>query len=127
MSTYDGGVEVSTLIQEKPRAGNSTGEKGPIAAANLAQFLPPGDLRLVWNSRDIRRYIDFYLRRAVEAGDAVTAYVFGACFRAGGFPIGVHDVHMNQGNSGKWMKDNGTWGPAGAFALTERNGHSWYE
>ena len=21
----------------------------------------------------------------------------------------------------------GTWGPAGAFALTERNGHSWYE
>lgn len=62
VSTYDGGVEVSTLIQEKPRAGNSTGEKGPIAAANLAQFLPPGDLRLVWNSRDIRRYIDFYLR-----------------------------------------------------------------
>ncbi len=22
---------------------------------------------------------------------------------------------------------SGTWGPAGAFALTERNGHSWYE
>jgi glucose-6-phosphate 1-dehydrogenase len=21
----------------------------------------------------------------------------------------------------------GSWGPAGAFALTERNGHSWYE
>ena len=21
----------------------------------------------------------------------------------------------------------GTWGPAGAFALTERDGHSWYE
>jgi glucose-6-phosphate 1-dehydrogenase len=22
---------------------------------------------------------------------------------------------------------SGSWGPAGAFALTERNGHSWYE
>jgi len=21
----------------------------------------------------------------------------------------------------------GSWGPAGAFALTERNGHSWHE
>jgi glucose-6-phosphate 1-dehydrogenase len=21
----------------------------------------------------------------------------------------------------------GSWGPSGAFALTERNGHSWYE
>jgi len=22
---------------------------------------------------------------------------------------------------------SGTWGPSGAFAITERNGHSWYE
>jgi hypothetical protein len=52
VGTYEGGVEVSTLIQDKqPRPGMGPGDKGPIAAPNLAQFLPPGDLRVVWNSR----------------------------------------------------------------------------
>jgi hypothetical protein len=54
---YDGGIEISTLVQEeKPGPG------GPIAAPDLAQFLPPADLRVVWNSRDLRRLVDFYLR-----------------------------------------------------------------
>ena len=69
---------------------------------------------------DLQDYIDFYLRRAVEAGDAVTAYVFGACFRAGGFPIGVHDVHMNQGNSGPYAPDNGPY-QDGGLILTSRH------
>lgn len=69
---------------------------------------------------DLQDYIDFYLRRAVESGDAVTAYVFGACFRAGGFPIGVHDVHMNQGNSGPYARDNGTF-QDGGLVLTSRH------
>ena len=69
---------------------------------------------------DLQDYIDFYLRRAVEAGDAVTAYVFGACFRAGGFPIGVHDVHMNQGNSGPYAHDNGPY-QDGGLILTSRH------
>ncbi len=56
---YDGGVELSALMQDKAAR---PGEKGPIAAPNLAQFLPPGDINLVWNSRDLQRLVDFYMR-----------------------------------------------------------------
>ena len=37
-------------------------EGGPLAAPNLAQFLPPGDVNVVWNSRDLQRLVDFYMR-----------------------------------------------------------------
>ena len=50
----------------------------------------------------------------------MTAYVFGARFRAGGFPIGVHDVHMNQGNSGPYAHDNGPY-QDGGLVLTSRH------
>ena len=56
---YDGGVELSALVQDKAA---KPGDKGPIAAANLAQFLPAGDVKLVWNTRDIQRMVDFYMR-----------------------------------------------------------------
>jgi hypothetical protein len=56
---YDGGVELSALVQDKAAR---PGEKGPIAAPNLLQFLPPGDVNLVWNSRDLQRIVDFYMR-----------------------------------------------------------------
>ncbi len=35
-------------------------------------------------------------------------FVFGEAFSGG-----VHDVHMNQGNKGKWKKDNGVWQDGG--------------
>lgn len=69
---------------------------------------------------DLQDYIDFYVRRAVESGDSVTAYIFGACFRSGGIAIGVHDVHMNQGNSGPYAKDNGAF-QDGGLVLTSRH------
>ncbi len=56
LKPYAGGFEVSTLVQNRqPELG------GPIAAPDLAQFLPSGDLRVIWNSRDIKRFIDFYM------------------------------------------------------------------
>jgi len=33
-----------------------------------------------------------------------TVYIYGSAFDNG---KGIHNVHMNQGNSGKWLKDNG--------------------
>lgn len=69
---------------------------------------------------DLQDYIDFYVRRAVESGDAVTAYIFGACIRSGGSIIGVHDVHMNQGNSGPYARDNGPF-QDGGLVLTSRH------
>lgn len=56
---YEGGVELSALVQEKQA---KAAEKGPIAAPNLVQFLPAGDIKLVWNTRDIQRLADFYMR-----------------------------------------------------------------
>ncbi len=56
---YDGGVELSALVQDKAARA---GEGGPLAAPNLAQFLPPGDVNVVWNSRDLQRLVDFYMR-----------------------------------------------------------------
>lgn len=41
-------------------AGATAG--GPLAAPDLAQFVPPGDLRLQWNTRDVKRLTDWYLR-----------------------------------------------------------------
>lgn len=54
---YDGGIEASVLLQDR-----SSHAGGPIAAPDLAQFLPPADVRVVWNSRDIKRTMDYFLR-----------------------------------------------------------------
>lgn len=51
-----GGVEVSSLFQYK-----QGGAGGPIAAPDLAQFLPPGDVRLAFSSRDVKALTDLYL------------------------------------------------------------------
>jgi hypothetical protein len=50
-------LELSTLTTQKQGDGG-----GPIAAPDLAQFVPPGDVRLQWNTRDIKKLIDWYLR-----------------------------------------------------------------
>lgn len=52
------GVDLSVLVEDKTAAGPG----GPIAAADLVQFLPPGDVRMQWNVRDLRRMIDSYLK-----------------------------------------------------------------
>jgi hypothetical protein len=54
---YDGGIELSTMVQDR-----QPGQGGPVPAADLASFLPPADIRLAWNSRDLKPTIDFYLR-----------------------------------------------------------------
>lgn len=53
---YDGGIELSTMVQDRQASPG-----GPVAAADLASFLPPADIRLVWNSRDLKPTLDFYL------------------------------------------------------------------
>jgi glucose-6-phosphate 1-dehydrogenase len=39
---------------------------------------------------------------------------------------GIVDA-WNRSGSAPTSYAAGSWGPAGAFALTERNGHSWFE
>lgn len=70
---------------------------------------------------DLNELIDLYIQRAIASSDAVI-YAFGEPwgpedkedkifhFRPG---RGVHDMHMNQGNSGQFQKDNGVYQDGG--------------
>ena len=70
---------------------------------------------------DLNDLIDLYIQRAIASSDAVL-YAFGESwgpedkedkifhFQPG---RGVHNMHMNQGSSGKFQKDNGVWQDGG--------------
>jgi uncharacterized protein YukJ len=60
----------------------------------------PGD------NDDVQDQLDFWIKKA--AADKAVIHVFGS-----GFPGGIHDVHMNQGNSGSFAKDNGAFQDGG--------------
>lgn len=82
----------------------------------LASHISGPDNELLYT---IQRYVD----NAVSTKDTAI-YAFGQSwgpenksdqyfgFKPGG---GIHDIHMNQGNSGKWMNDNGVWQDGGMF------------
>src|SRR3954453_5169662 len=92
-----------------------------------ANLFDPSAMRLLppevsGPDNDLADLLDHYLQRAV--GDQqVLAYVFGQRFgpepttpdKVFGFlpGNGVHDVHMNQGNSGQFRRDDGVWQDGG--------------
>ncbi|KAH7187344.1 hypothetical protein DER44DRAFT_853852 [Fusarium oxysporum] len=53
---------------------------------------------------DILDQLKPILDRAISA--KATVYIYGSEFSSG---KGIHNVHMNQGNSGRWLKDNGVF------------------
>jgi hypothetical protein len=66
---------------------------------------------------DLGEFLDHYVRRG-EGDPDVHLYVFGERWgpestrdKVFGFTPGngVHDVHMNQGNSGPYVRDDGVW------------------
>ncbi|MBD0384106.1 DUF2278 family protein [Paenibacillus sp. WST5] len=71
---------------------------------------------------DLNEKLDFYIRRAMETDDAVL-YAFGERWgpehgrpdKIFGFKPGngIHDIHMNQGNSGTFTKDDGVYQDGG--------------
>lgn len=71
---------------------------------------------------DLKELIDLYIQRAIQTDDAVL-YAFGATWGPeastpdkyfGFLPgSGIHDIHMNQGNAGKFQKDNGVYQDGG--------------
>jgi uncharacterized protein YukJ len=71
---------------------------------------------------DLNEKLDFYIRRAMETEDAVL-YAFGERWgpepgkadKVFGFKLGngIHDIHMNQGNSGSFTKDDGVYQDGG--------------
>lgn len=79
----------------------------------LMRLLPPA---LAGPDNDLADLLDGWLRRAV-GDDTATVFAFGQRFgpepgvvdKVFGFAPanGVHDIHMNQGNSGSFARDNG--------------------
>ena len=73
---------------------------------------------------DLNEKLGFYVQQAISDGDA-RVYAFGEKwgpengkkdkyfqFEPGN---GIHDIHMNQGNDGKYKKDNGVYQDGGLF------------
>jgi uncharacterized protein YukJ len=72
---------------------------------------------------ELGEIIEKYIDLAIRTGDA-SIYAFGQKwgpeekrdqyfgFKPGN---GIHDIHMNQGNTGKFAKDNGTYQDGGLF------------
>jgi uncharacterized protein YukJ len=83
------------------------------------RLLPPD---VVGPDNDLADRLDHFVRRAIGDGQVV-AHVFGERFgpepttadKVFGFlpGNGVHDVHMNQGNSARFRRDDGVWQDGG--------------
>ncbi|MCP6757942.1 MAG: DUF2278 family protein [Fischerella sp. CENA71] len=91
--------------------------RGNLFKVNEMKALPysvPGE------NNDLNEFIDLYIQRAIATKAEI--YVFGEPwgpeekadkifhFKPG---RGVHDIHMNQGSSGKFQKDNGIYQDGG--------------
>lgn len=108
-----------TALKSAPDAGGLDFVRGnlfdPAAMVALPADLPGAD-------NDLADRLDHYVDRAI-ADPSVAVYAFGQRwgpeeqmpdkifgFRPGN---GVHDIHMNQGNSGSFARDDGVWQDGG--------------
>jgi uncharacterized protein YukJ len=104
-----------------------SGPGGPNLDYIRANLFEPAQMRLLppdvaGPDIDLADFLDHYVRRAI-ADTSARLYAFGQRwgpeaavqdkvfgFRPGN---GVHDIHMNQGNSGAFTRDNGVWQDGG--------------
>ncbi|HEX3028700.1 MAG TPA: YukJ family protein, partial [Clostridia bacterium] len=102
-----------TPIQNTPQGGGLDYVRGNLfdyRKMKLAHLISGLDNELLYT-------IQKYVNNAISTSDA-SIYAFGQSwgpekkpdqyfgFKPGG---GIHDIHMNQGNPGGWMIDNGVW------------------
>jgi uncharacterized protein YukJ len=105
-------------LPPRPGAANLDFIRGNLFDPTLMRPLPPD---VVGPDNDLADRLDHYVQRAIGDGAAVV-YAFGQRwgpegsadkvfgFRPGN---GVHDIHMNQGNSGRFRDDDGVWQDGG--------------
>lgn len=77
---------------------------------------------------DLNEKIQKYIQQAIT--EEASVYAFGSKWGPengkkdqyfGFLPgNGIHDIHMNQGNSGKWERDNGVWQDGGILIHFEK-------
>jgi uncharacterized protein YukJ len=108
-----------TPLPSRPGAANLDFIRGNLFDPKLMRPLPPD---VSGPDNDLADSLDHYTARAM-ADDQATLYAFGERwgpeanvpdkifgFRPGN---GVHDIHMNQGNSGRFREDDGVWQDGG--------------
>ena len=95
--------------------------RGNLAAREAYRSLP---FSLPGSDNDLNDKVEALVARAL-ASEAARLYAFGESWgiataqpgkdKIFGFQPqrGVHDIHMNQGNSGQWKGDNGVWQDGG--------------
>jgi uncharacterized protein YukJ len=104
-----------TPLPSRPGGPNLDYIRANLFDPSTMRLLPPD---VTGPDNDLADLLDHYVRRAM--GDPqVVAYVFGERFgpepttadKVFGFRPGngVHDVHMNQGNSSQFRRDDGVW------------------
>ena len=108
-----------TALQSVPNAMALDFIRGNLFDAKLMRPLPhnvPGP------DNDLNEKIDAYVQRAI-GDERASVYAFGERWGPengvkdkyfGFLPgNGIHDIHMNQGNSGKFVSDDGVWQDGG--------------
>lgn len=100
-------------LAPSPEGPNLDFIRGNLFERAQMRLLPPA---LAGPDNDLADLLDHWCRRAI-ADPAATAYAYGQRFgpeqgvedKVFGFEPanGVHDIHMNQGNSGRFRRDNG--------------------
>jgi uncharacterized protein YukJ len=107
-----------TSLPSKPGGASLDFIRGNLFDPKLMRPLPPD---VVGPDNDLADRLDHYARRAIADADAVV-YAFGqhwgpetSADQVFGFQPGngVHDIHMNQGNSGQFRQDDGVWQDGG--------------
>jgi uncharacterized protein YukJ len=104
-----------TPLPSRPGGANIDFIRGNLFDPALMRPLPPD---VAGPENDLADRLDHYVERAIADAEAVV-YAFGERwgpeantpdkifgFRPGN---GVHDIHMNQGNSERFRKDDGVW------------------
>ncbi|CAN8105258.1 unnamed protein product [Discula destructiva] len=71
---------------------------------------------------DILSYLDPLLNAAVS--DKATIYLWGSQYADSDGSSGIHDIHMNQGNSGSFASENGTY-QDGGIVIESADGNTW--
>ncbi|WP_315068916.1 YukJ family protein [uncultured Clostridium sp.] len=87
--------------------------------------------RITGPNNDLNEKIDFYMQKAIQNGAVIYAYGenWGPENKSDEYfkfepSNGIHDIHMNQGNTDEWEKDNGIWQDGGMIIYFE-NENKW--
>jgi uncharacterized protein YukJ len=115
-------------LPSRPGGGALDFIRGNLLDRSAMRALPPD---VTGPDNDLEDFLDRYVRRAIDDPDALV-YAFGERWgpesnlrdKIFGFKPGngVHDIHMNQGNSPRFRGDDGTWQDGG---LLLRLGGRW--